>query len=105
MLLEREGDLAQIGAARCTESVSTDDIDRVARESFEQTLASRIAFVRRDPPIQECRGELVVPGDSTAERKLEVAETLVARLEAHPRVTRAGFADLPPFTGWRSTSV
>ena len=42
--------------------------------------------------------ELVVPGDSTAERKLEVAETLVARLEAHPRVTSAGFADLPPFT-------
>ena len=26
--------------------------------------------------------ELVVPGDSTAERKLEVAETLVARLES-----------------------
>lgn len=26
--------MAQIGAARCTESVSTDDIDRVARESF-----------------------------------------------------------------------
>ncbi len=49
--------------------------------------------------------ELVVPGDATAERKLEVAETLAARLEAHPRVTRAGFADLPPFTGWRSTSV
>jgi predicted permease len=42
--------------------------------------------------------ELVVPGDSTAERKLEVAETLVARLETHPRVTRAGFADLPPGT-------
>jgi putative ABC transport system permease protein len=42
--------------------------------------------------------ELVVPGDSTAERKLEVAETLVARLDAHPRVTSAGFADLPPGT-------
>ncbi|HEY9182108.1 MAG TPA: FtsX-like permease family protein, partial [Gammaproteobacteria bacterium] len=42
--------------------------------------------------------ELVVPGDSTAERKLEVAETFVARLEAHPRVTSAGFADLPPGT-------
>ncbi len=42
--------------------------------------------------------ELVVPGDSTAERKLEVAETLVARLEAHPLVTMAGFADLPPGT-------
>ncbi len=42
--------------------------------------------------------ELVVPGDATAERKLEVAETLAARLEAHPRVTRAGFADLPPGT-------
>ncbi|HXT14655.1 MAG TPA: FtsX-like permease family protein, partial [Gemmatimonadaceae bacterium] len=49
--------------------------------------------------------ELVVPGDSTAQRKLEVAETLVARLEAHPRVTRVGFADLPPFTGWIRTSV
>lgn len=47
----------------------------------------------------------MVPGDATAERKLEVAETLAARIEAHPRVTRAGFADLPPFTGWRSTSV
>lgn len=42
--------------------------------------------------------ELVVPGDTTAEHKLEVAETLVAHLEAHPRVTRAGFADLPPLT-------
>ncbi|HEX5313753.1 MAG TPA: ABC transporter permease, partial [Gammaproteobacteria bacterium] len=39
--------------------------------------------------------ELVVPGESTAERKLEVAETLVTRLEADPRVTRAGFTDLP----------
>jgi predicted permease len=41
---------------------------------------------------------LVVPGDSTAERKLEVAETLVARLERDPRVTSAGFADIPPLT-------
>jgi putative ABC transport system permease protein len=40
--------------------------------------------------------ELVVPGDSTAERKLEVAETLVARLEGDSRVTSAGFADIPP---------
>jgi putative ABC transport system permease protein len=40
--------------------------------------------------------ELVVPGDSTAERKLEVAETLVARLESDSRVTSAGFADIPP---------
>ena len=42
--------------------------------------------------------ELVVPGDSTAERKLEVAETLVARLESDPRVTSAGFADIPPLS-------
>ena len=42
--------------------------------------------------------ELVVPGDSTAERKLEVAETLVARLENDPRVTSAGFADIPPLS-------
>src|SRR5688572_1550166 len=41
---------------------------------------------------------LVVPGDSTAERKLEVAETLVARLERDPRVMSAGFADIPPLT-------
>jgi putative ABC transport system permease protein len=40
--------------------------------------------------------ELVVPGDSTAERKLEVAEALVARLESDPRVVNAGFADIPP---------
>src|SRR5688572_265374 len=40
--------------------------------------------------------ELVVPGDTTAERKLEVAETLVARLAADSRVTGAGFADIPP---------
>jgi putative ABC transport system permease protein len=40
--------------------------------------------------------ELVVPGDSTAERKLEVAETLVARLDSDSRVTSAGFADVPP---------
>jgi putative ABC transport system permease protein len=40
--------------------------------------------------------ELVVPGDSTAERKLEVAETLVARITADSRVTSAGFANIPP---------
>jgi predicted permease len=40
--------------------------------------------------------ELVVPGDSTAERKLEVAEALVGRLESDSRVTSAGFADIPP---------
>ncbi len=40
--------------------------------------------------------ELIVPGDSTAERKLEVAETLVARLETDSRVRSAGFADIPP---------
>jgi putative ABC transport system permease protein len=42
--------------------------------------------------------ELVVPGDAAAERKLEVAETLVARLENDPRVTGAGFADIPPLS-------
>jgi predicted permease len=42
--------------------------------------------------------ELVVPGDSTAERKLEIAETIVARLEGDPRVTSAGFTDIPPLT-------
>jgi predicted permease len=42
--------------------------------------------------------ELVVPGDSTAERKLEIAETLVTRLEAHSGVTSAGFTDIPPLT-------
>jgi predicted permease len=42
--------------------------------------------------------ELIVPGDSTAERKLEVAETFVARLENDARVTSAGFADIPPLT-------
>jgi hypothetical protein len=42
--------------------------------------------------------ELVVPGESTAERKLEVAETLVARLQSDPRVIGAGFADIPPLT-------
>jgi putative ABC transport system permease protein len=41
---------------------------------------------------------LVVPGDSTAERKLEVAETLTARITSDPRVTSAGFADIPPLT-------
>jgi putative ABC transport system permease protein len=40
--------------------------------------------------------ELVVPGGSTAERKLEVAETLVARMMSDPRVVGAGFADIPP---------
>jgi putative ABC transport system permease protein len=42
--------------------------------------------------------ELIVPGDSTAERKLEVAETLVARMMSDPRVVSAGFADIPPLT-------
>jgi putative ABC transport system permease protein len=40
--------------------------------------------------------ELVVPGDSTAARKLEVAAALVARLENDARVTSAGFSDIPP---------
>jgi predicted permease len=40
--------------------------------------------------------ELVVPGDSTGDRKLEVAETLAARLAADSRVTSVGFADIPP---------
>jgi len=42
--------------------------------------------------------ELVVPGDSTAERKLEAAETLVARLEGHPSVTSAGFTNMAPLS-------
>ena len=41
---------------------------------------------------------LVVPGESTAERKLEVAEALAARLISDGRVTSAGFADVPPLT-------
>jgi len=42
--------------------------------------------------------ELVVPGDSTAERKLEVADAIVARLEADGRVVAAGYTDIPPLT-------
>ena len=42
--------------------------------------------------------EVIVPPDSTAERKLEIAETLVARLENDPRVMGAGFADIPPLS-------
>ncbi|MEO8467744.1 MAG: ADOP family duplicated permease [Gammaproteobacteria bacterium] len=40
--------------------------------------------------------DLVVPGDATAERKIEVAEALVARLTSDPRVTAAGFSEAPP---------
>jgi putative ABC transport system permease protein len=43
--------------------------------------------------------EVVVPGDVTAERKLEVADAIVARLTADPRVTSAGYTDLPPLMG------
>jgi putative ABC transport system permease protein len=43
--------------------------------------------------------ELVVPGDATAERKLEVADAIVARLEADGRVASAGYTDLPPLMG------
>jgi putative ABC transport system permease protein len=49
--------------------------------------------------------ELVVPGDSTAERKLEVANTIVARLEADARVTRVGYTDLPPLMGNFSLTI
>jgi putative ABC transport system permease protein len=42
--------------------------------------------------------ELIVPPDATAERKLEIAETFVARLENDARVTSVGFADIPPLT-------
>ncbi|HUQ52264.1 MAG TPA: ABC transporter permease [Gammaproteobacteria bacterium] len=41
---------------------------------------------------------VVVPGDTTADRKLEIAETLAARLTDDTRVTSAGFADVPPLT-------
>jgi putative ABC transport system permease protein len=40
--------------------------------------------------------ELVVPGNSTADRKLEVAEALTARLTSDSRVTAAGFSEAPP---------
>ena len=40
--------------------------------------------------------DLVVPGESTAERKLEMAEALAARLKSDPRVTSAGFSEAPP---------
>jgi len=40
--------------------------------------------------------ELVVPGDSSAERRLEVAAALASRLQDHPRVASAGFIDIPP---------
>jgi predicted permease len=40
--------------------------------------------------------ELVVPGDSPAERTLEVAEALASRLQDHPLVSSAGFIDIPP---------
>ena len=42
--------------------------------------------------------ELVVPGDSTAERKLDVAEALVERMRSNPQVSSVGFTDLPPLT-------
>jgi putative ABC transport system permease protein len=40
--------------------------------------------------------DVVVPGTATAERRLEVAQALTARLRAQPRVTAAGFSDRPP---------
>jgi predicted permease len=40
--------------------------------------------------------ELVVPGDSSADRRLEVAAALASRLQDHPRVANAGFIDIPP---------
>jgi putative ABC transport system permease protein len=42
--------------------------------------------------------DLVVPGDSTPEHKIEVAQTLAARLEQLPQVTGAGFTDVPPLS-------
>jgi predicted permease len=42
--------------------------------------------------------DVVVPGTTTAERRLEVAQALDARLREHPRVTAAGFSDRPPLT-------
>jgi len=43
--------------------------------------------------------ELVTPANATAERKLEIAEALAARLRADPRVTEVGFVDLPTLRG------
>jgi predicted permease len=40
--------------------------------------------------------DVVVPGTVTAERRLEIAQALTARLREHPRVTAAGFSDRPP---------
>lgn len=43
--------------------------------------------------------ELVLPGNATAERKLEVATAVVDRLQTRPGVTAAGFTDIPPLAG------
>ena len=42
--------------------------------------------------------ELVIPGDYTPERRLQAAEQLAARLEAHSQVQAIGFTDVPPLT-------
>lgn len=42
--------------------------------------------------------EVIVPDEASAARKLEIAETLAARLEAHPQVSAVGFTDVPPLT-------
>ena len=39
-----------------------------------------------------------MPGDSTAERKLEITEAIVARLEADARVVSVGYTEIPPLT-------
>jgi putative ABC transport system permease protein len=43
--------------------------------------------------------EVVLPGDATGERKLEVAQALDARLRQDPRVGAVGFAEFPPLRG------
>jgi putative ABC transport system permease protein len=42
--------------------------------------------------------ELVIPGDYTPERKMQVAEELVARMRNHTQISRIGFTDIPPLS-------
>jgi predicted permease len=62
-------------------------------------LSSFLKLAAVDPGF-DARGvlsfELVVPGDATAQRNLEVAEALAARLQARPGIGAAGFVDVPP---------
>jgi putative ABC transport system permease protein len=117
--LSRFGDHGHGSAAQLSAASGVTRIGHVlgtAQLAFAMTLLvgaglllhSFVKLASVDPGV-DLRGvlsfDVAVPGDYTAARRLQVVEEVVARLEANPLVTSAGFTDLPPLVPRMSFSL